>query len=58
MFNMKFWIRNDNNADLSFVAGLELEGVEIHAFGNTICAYGLNKEQREDIEKKYQIEAL
>lgn len=55
--NMKFWI-NGSAQDLSFVAGLELEGVEVHAFGNRILAYGLSEEQRNDIEKKYYFEAL
>lgn len=56
--NMKFWIRDNNAEDLSFVAGLELEGVEIHAFGNEICAYGLSETNRWDIERRYRIEAL
>lgn len=56
--NMMFWIRENNAEDMSFVAGLELEGVEIHAFGNCIRAYGLSAKQRRYIEFHYRIEAL
>ncbi|MBO7366790.1 MAG: hypothetical protein J6U28_08870 [Bacteroidales bacterium] len=55
--NMQFWI-NGSAQDLAFVAGLELEGVEVHSYGNHILAYGLSEERRTDIEKKYNFKAL
>ena len=58
MYNMKFCIRNNNAEDLAYVAGLELEGVQIRAFGNTICAYGLSEKHRQYIEFHYQFWAL
>lgn len=58
MYNMRFWIRENNAEDQSFVAGLILEGVEVHPYGNMIDAYGLSETNRCDIERRYRIEAL
>lgn len=51
MYNMGFYFRN-MEVEVSFLAGLELEGIRVrHLGGGRYSAIGLSEEHREFIEK-------